>query len=133
MNKVLGYNGYKFKPEDWIEPDCWNRLSTCRGKYHRQQYGSLKQEQLIGMFYDFCPYEIVWNVPSTTYCFNSVSNSTISRQWMAENIKGYWRDLNFMDEVSDGTSIGIHRSAVKFQLEEDAILFKLTWVTDNGN
>ncbi len=131
--KKMGYNGYVFKPEDWIEPSCSNRLSCCRGKYAEPNFGFMTHKQLIDMFDQLCPHFIMWEFDLDVWhrvdqlITDSVGTSRIPRSWMEENIRGYWRDLSFSDTMPDGKVLGMWRSAVRFQNKEDAILFKLTW------
>lgn len=124
----IGYNGYVFDPTDWVDPRYPTRLSTCYGKFVEARYGSLTLERLTGLFYDFCPYEIIWQTKNDSLSIATVSNSNVPRTWMTENIRGYYRDLTWNHNVTAGSSLGIWRSCVKLQYEDDALLFKLTWV-----
>ena len=124
----MGYRGYVFDPTDWTYSAYPNRLSTCEGKYSTTYYGSMTLGQILGIFERFCPYEVLWNVNHDTRSFSTVSNSRVPREWMTENIKGYYRDLSFNEATNNSTTLGIWRAGVKFQLKDDALLFKLTWV-----
>ena len=128
LGPKLGYNGYIFNPTDWVYPLYPTRLSSCRGKHIERQYGSMKLDRLLGIFYDFCPYEVIWQSNNDAMYMATVSNSNASRDWMTENLNGYYRDLTWNDNISAGSSLGIWRSCVRFRNKEDAVLFKLTWV-----
>lgn len=124
-----GYNGYFFKPEDWVYKDFPNRLSTKIDQYRKKEYGSMTSQRIIDLFYDFCPYEVLWKPKSEpSSIISRVSNSFVDRYWMTDNLIGYYRDLLYNDTVSFGQKLGMHRSCVRFQCQEDAVLFKLTWV-----
>ncbi|NJO64945.1 MAG: hypothetical protein HC836_44585 [Richelia sp. RM2_1_2] len=124
----FGYNGYVFNPEDWVVNGT-KRLSTCYGRYKQQQYGSMTRERILGLFNDFCSHEVVWLDNAENTQFLCVSNSSVSYEWMNNNISGYWRDLSFADFAANNQILGLFKSGVRFEKYSDAVLFKLVWVS----
>jgi hypothetical protein len=75
------------------------------------------------MHREFGHLPFVVNIPRT--CMFVYDYDSDEDEWCYEHVKGEW-DVSG-DTITDGGSLFEWNSSYHFSLEEDAILFKLTW------
>lgn len=124
-------NNYCFQPLHWIDPNCPNRLSTCRGKHIEQEFGCMTRQQLLSHFEGLCVFDVVMRDSRKK---NLTYTSLPIRQWAAQNIHGFWMEFCYFNQQDMFISkkarkyrLNLFDFCYSFQLKDDCHLFDMVW------